>query len=224
MTAGGAVTFAAADGTPVHGDVVRPEGAVRAGAVLVHASKHERDAYGVSLPQLLVDDGFAVLRIDVRGRGESREPVPFPLMAPLQRRAVALDVAAAVDFLAGPDAGIAAGSVAVVSEQDSSGPALAARPGHPVAAHVVISGRLDAGAREGLDGLAVPVLALVSTEDRRAVGDVTELYLASGDERSRLRVVRGMGFGTTMFSAWQFAHPSEPTMEESIAAWLTGVL
>lgn len=216
------VTLMAADGWELRGDVFYPEGTPRAGVVLVHGSKHERDAYGVGLPQFLTDGGVAVVQVDIRGRGDSREPVAFPALAPLQRRQVALDVAAASAHVAslGPsDAGLA-----VVSEQDSTSAALTAVLDRPVAAHVFVSGRLTAPAREALRSLDAPRFCLVSNEDRRALRDMTDAYLAGEDARSRFRIFQGLGFGTTMFSSWQFAHPDEPSIESLIADWLLEVL
>lgn len=218
------VSYRAADGQRIAGALLIPPADRCGAALLVHGSRHERDAYGPTLPRLLAERGIAALRIDVRGRGRSSDPIPYRAMAPLQRRAVRLDVAAGVAYLARLRQ-VGARRIAIVAEQDGADAALpvCARDAR-VAACVLISGRLGAEARAAAARSRAPALCLVSKEDRRGLADMVDAYLASRHRRSRLLVYDGIGFGTTMFSAWQFEHPGEPPIEETIAEWLAGVV
>ena len=192
------------------------------GFLLVPASVHERDAYGQTLPGLLAESG-TVLAVDIRGRGDSRAPLRFRQMGPGQRRAVRLDVDAAFEYLAQRPS-VDPARVALIVEQDSAGPALAAASAGRFAAAALISGRLGSQGRDALRELRAPLLCLVSKEDRTALRDMVDAYLSVRHKRSRLLLFDGIGFGTTMFSAWQFLHRGEQPIEEKIASWLDDVL
>jgi hypothetical protein len=204
------VRFAASDGWPLAGLLRRPPNDPAAPvAVLVPGSVHERDAF-TTLADALGERGVASLRIDIRGRGGSRGEVPYARMAPGQRRAVALDVLAAVDQ---------SSAVVVVAEQDTAAHAVAGIAEDPrVRAVVLLSPR---GYLRSLD---VPVFALVSSEDRDGLRAATDAYLAASEIGSRLEVFKGLGFGTTMFSTRQFEHPDAEPLESMIADWLASVL
>ena len=215
------VTFETSDGWRIGGALFVPADKSKvAGVILVHGSRHEKDAYGQALPRLLNEQGIATLRIDIRGRGASREPLVFNAFAPEQRRAVRLDILAAIDFLASRP-GVDGRRVAVVAEQDSASPAaLACAKDRRVAAFVLLSGRLSQQAKVEMAAARFPVFCLVSKEDRRGFKDMTDAYLSSDNRLSRLKVFEGIGFGTTMFSAWQYEFPKEEPIENMIGAWL----
>ena len=215
------VTFKTADGWQIAGSISIPNAKSGvAGVVLIHGSRHEKDAYGQALPRMLYEQGIATLRIDIRGRGASREPLTFNSMAPQQRRAVSLDILAAVDFLASQP-GVASRRVAVVAEQDSATPAVVAcAKDKRVAAFVLLSGRLSQKAKGEMAAASFPIFCLVSKEDRRGFKDMTDAYLSSRNRLSRLKVFEGIGFGTTMFSAWQYEFPKEQPIENMIGVWL----
>jgi dienelactone hydrolase len=192
------------------------------GVVLVHGSHHERDAftYGVGLPDLLADRGVASLRFDIRGRGGSRQGSDFHRMAPLQRRAVALDVAAALDYLAAIPT-LAGGQLGLVGEQDTAASVVAAAAVDPrVAALVLLSPRLPSSALSQLRTRSIPTFALVSKEDRESLRATTAAYAAAPPDRRRIEVFAGLGFGTTMFMARTFEQPDEESLEQMVADWL----
>lgn len=215
------VTFETSDGWEIAGSLGVPNTKGKApGVVLIHGSRHEKDAFGQTLPQMLWERSFATLRIDIRGRGSSSDPLGFHSMAPGQRNGVCFDVQAAVEFMTSQP-GVDRKRIAIAAEQDSAGPALiACATNHRVAAYVLISGRLSGRAIDAVTSTSAPLFCLVSKEDRRGFKDMTDAYLASGNAHSRLRVFDGIGFGTTMFSAWQFEHPDKQPIEEMIADWL----
>ncbi|HSE97845.1 MAG TPA: hypothetical protein VLD57_06195, partial [Blastocatellia bacterium] len=75
-------------------------------------------------------------------------------------------------------------------------------------------------AKEEIASTRFPIFCLVSKEDRRGFKDMTDTYLSSDHSLSRLKVFEGIGFGTTMFSAWQYEFPKEEPIEQTIGAWL----
>ena len=84
------VAIAAADGWPIGGLLSMPDPATSEvpGALLVPASRHERDAY-TAVAAALAQRGVASLRIDIRGRGASRGEMSYAWMTPRQRQRVA---------------------------------------------------------------------------------------------------------------------------------------
>jgi dienelactone hydrolase len=190
--------------------------------VLVHGSHHERDAftYGIGLPELLTDRGMASLRFDIRGRGGSHHGHDFHRMAALERRAVALDVAAALDQLASrPD--VAGDRLGLIGEQDTAAAVVAAAAADPrAAALVLLSPRLPASALDQLRARSIPTFGLVSSEDRESLRATTTAFLAAPQVHRRLEVFAGLGFGTTMFMARRFEQSAEEPLEDMIADWL----
>jgi dienelactone hydrolase len=225
MTGEREVAFKAADGWQIAGLLYIPERATSVpGVVLVHGSRHEGDAYGqltsAGLPHSLSKHNVAVLRIDIRGRGASREPRVFNSFAPEEKKQVTLDVKAAIECLAAQP-GVDAKRLGIVAEQDNAhAAALASARDRRIMAHVFISGRLGESAKKAMEKVSTPIFCLVSKEDRHGFKDVTDVYLASNNKQSRLKVFEGIGFGTTMFSAWQFEYPQEQPIEDMIGVWL----
>jgi len=223
------VTFKTSDGWQVIGYLHVPQSKHKVPAVLlVHGSRHESDAYGnltaPGMPRTLSQHGVATLRFDIRGRGASREPRDFNSMAPEERARVALDIEAAIKFLASQQ-GVDARRIGVVAEQDSTTAAI--RTGakdHRVQAFVLISGRLNQSAKHAIVASSAPILCLVSKEDRRGFQDMTDAFLASKSKRSRIKVFEGLALGTTMFSTWRNEFPRQQPIDEMAATWLADVL
>ncbi|CAN5756810.1 hypothetical protein BH18ACI4_BH18ACI4_19180 [soil metagenome] len=223
------VTFKASDGWQIKGSLHVPQSKVKVPAVLlVHGSRHESDAYGnlstPGIPQTLSHQGIATLRIDIRGRGASREPRDFHSMAPDERERVALDVQAGISFL-GSQKGVDAGRIGVVAEQDTAAPVvLASARNRRVRALILISGRLSSAAKDALKQTSASLLCLVSKEDRRGFKDMTDAFLSSADDRSRIKVFEGLALGTTMFSTWRNEFPREEPIDHMAGNWLAEML
>lgn len=223
------VTFKASDGWQIMGSLHVPRSNAKVPAVLlVHGSRHESDAYGnlsaPGIPQTLSQQGIATLRIDIRGRGASREPREFHSMAPDESARVALDVQAAINFL-GSQKGVDAGRIGVVVEQDTATAAvLASARNRRVRAFILISGRLSSTAKDALKRTSASLLCLVSKEDRRGFKDMTDAFLSSTDDRSRIKVFEGLALGTTMFSTWRNEFPREEPIDQMAGIWLAEML
>jgi hypothetical protein len=225
------VEFLAADGWPLRGLLRSPTGEVATGgpddrppvpaAVLVPGSRHERDAY-TTLAAALDAVGVASLRIDIRGRGSSLGARQYSRMAPGQRQRVALDAAAALDHLAGT-AGIDPQRLGFVGEQDTAADALAGVEGDlRLGAVVLLSARHGRRLADAVQHR--PVFGLVSKEDRDGLRATVDAYLSAAPGVSRLEVLSGLGFGTTMFSTRQFEHADAEPLESMIAGWLSARL
>ena len=219
------VAFKTSDGWRIAGMMHIPKIKSKVpGVVLVHGSKHEADAYGQvstpGLPQTLSQRGVATLRIDIRGRGASLGSRGFHSMTPQQREAVRFDVEAAISFL-GSQRGVKRNRIGIVAEQDTAGAAvIAGARDRGVAAFILISGRLSVPAKGAIASTAVPIMCLVSKEDGRGFRDMTDAYLSSKSNQSRLRVFEGLALGTTMFSTWRNEFPNEQPLEEEAGIWL----
>lgn len=213
------VRLASGDGWPVGGVQRFPADNSAPGVVMVPGSRHERDAY-TGTAGVLEGRGLASVRIDVRGRGTSLDELPFARMGPLQRRRVTLDVAAALAH-AGTATGIRGDRLALVAEQDTAADAVDAAVAHDgVQAIVLLSPRDGPRLAAALARRPVPVLGLVSSEDRPGLGATADAYLAGHEDGSRLEVFRGLGFGVTMMSVRQFEHPDAEPLDDMIADWL----
>jgi dienelactone hydrolase len=217
------VELVTADGWRLGGLLRLPPDSTHAGVVLVHGSHHERDAftYGLGVPEHLAARGIASLRFDIRGRGTSRNGRDFHSLSPVEQRGVVLDVAAALDALTAREVE----AIGVVGEQDTAASvARAITNDERVRALVLVSPRLPPSALDALRARPRPTFAMVSKEDRESLRDATAAYLAGAEQRSRLEVFSGLGFGTTMFMARAFEQKTEQGLEEMIADWLGAAL
>lgn len=223
------VAFKTCDGWQIVGSFHIPDSRSKVPAVIfVHGSRHESDAYGnlsaPGMPQTLSRQGIATLRIDIRGRGASREPRDFNSMTPAERERVALDIEAAIKFLT-TQQGVDARRIGVVAEQDATTAAImAGAKDRRVRGFILISGRLSQSAKQAIAGTAAPILCLVSKEDRRGFQDMTDAFLASKSDRSRIKVFEGLALGTTMFSTWRNEFPHHQPIDEMAATWLAEIL
>ena len=225
MSADSEVAIVASDGWPIGGLLSWPnaETSEAPGALLVPASRHERDAC-TAIAAALSERGVASLRIDVRGRGASRGETSYARMTPRQRQRVTLDVAAAFDHLASVP-GVDPRRLALTAEQDTAADALGAVGGDQrLRAVALLSARHTAGCREAVGRRQVPVFGLVSKEDKEGLRATVDAFLAGDPATSRLEVFDGLGLGTTMLSTRQFEFPDDEPLEAMIADWLAARL
>jgi dienelactone hydrolase len=211
------LNITSADGWPLRGILRLPEDTTRAPfpvVMMVPDSFHERDAYE-SLAAKLHATGFASLRLDIRGRGASRSDLSYARMGPEQRRLVALDVGSALDHLAQLEK-VASDRMAVVAERNTA-PDVIAGAVERVGAAVVLGAWPSPRLTEALQRCPIPVLGLVSAEDRTGLRGTTDAFLAARPNGSDLVVLHGRGFGLTMFSTGSGRGSS---LENTITRWL----
>src|SRR4030095_9566133 len=94
------VSFITEDGWTIHGTYTVPtayRGERLPAALLLHASMHSQTVWVGYPGWAKIQESIPTLRIDWRGRGKSREPIPYISSSPTQRDKVALDVTAALN-------------------------------------------------------------------------------------------------------------------------------
>ena len=221
------VSFRTEDGWTIHGTLTKPtalaEGKPVAAVLLLHSSSHDQDIFSrSSYPGFgRMQNHFVTLRIDIRGRGKSQGPLELHSFTPQQRENLYLDVRAALNFLAGQK-GVDASRIGIFAEEISAGSAVLGAAGNPqVKALVLISGRLSTKAKAVIaDSPQVPVLCVVSSEDREGFADMTDAYKLSKNNHSDILVQNGLGLAAAIFSSWRYNHPNEKALDDIVVDWL----
>jgi dienelactone hydrolase len=213
------ISFDSEDGWRIYGTLHLPELSRdrAAAALLLHGPGHDRDAFASfvypGMAQILASLGVAALRIDWRGRGQSIGKQEYHAFTPAQRADIGMDVTAALEFLASQPE-IDADRIAVFAEETSGEWAVkGAMRNAGVKAFAFISGRLSQEARELLAGNHLPVLCIVSSEDKHSFADMSDVFAASRNPESDFRVYENMGMGTTMFTLWRYKYPDKKGVE-----------
>src|SRR5262249_14544091 len=89
-----------------------------------------------------------------------------------------------------------------------------------VRAMALISGRLGEASKRQIESEpGLPLLLMVSSEDREGFADMTDAYFLSKSKETDIEVYSGLGVGTGMFSVWRYKFPKEKPMHESIGEW-----
>ena len=209
------VTFQAEDGWTIHGTYTVPasykQGQKLPAALLMHASMHSQTVWVGYPGWAKIQESIATLRIDWRGRGKSREPIPFINSTQEQREKIALDARAALDFLANQKE-VDPSRVGVVAEELSASPAIMGALEDPrVRVMVLLSGLLN---EKAIDLIASnetkPILFIVSKEDKRSFSDTTDAYNLTRSAGSDIWVQDGLGIGATMGSVWRNKYTDQP--------------
>jgi len=229
------ISYTTEDGWTIRGTLSIPEGLDPServpAAVLVHSPAHDRDAYlGLHLigrhqqakESLWTALGrTATLRIDIRGRGGSSEPVEYRRLTEADRAKVALDVSGAIDYLSKQQE-VEADRIGVVAEGESAEAALGASlRDRRVIGVMLLSGRVSEGTKEAVTGRAdLPILCVVSKEERASVVDMAGVYAKSLHPASDLMILRDVGVGNSMFIMWANKFPNERSLESIAAEWL----
>jgi len=225
------ITLKTDDGWTISGMISAPESkAGRAPAVLfLHSYEHDRDAYGQylypGLAQVIGARDVATLRIDFRGRGRSAGAKRLHEFSPEELSKLALDVRAAIAFLAAQP-GIDADHLGIVAEGASAEAALMGWSGdRKVKAIILLSGRMSEAAKQQIAAYPdLPLSFVVSKEDRESFRDLADAYKLARNADSRIAVYKDIGMGTTMFSVWRSEKPKEKPLEEGLADWIVAQL
>jgi len=167
--AGSFTGFRTSDGITIAADLQRPEGGPAPIVLLGHQLYRDRTSWDPIVSPLL-NAGYAVLRIDHRGCGESTREVSSPdqLKGP-QRSSFPLDMVEAIDA-AKELPGVDASRIAIVAADFSVTPAVRCAMEHPeVSALVLISGVVREEEESWLlDHPELPVLLIASAGHRTA--------------------------------------------------------
>lgn len=233
------VSFITEDRWTIYGTLSMPaslkSGEKVPGVVLVHSPLHDRDIYLgrhlVALDTQAKDTlrgalgSTATLRIDIRGRGKSSTPKEYSSFTEEQRGRVALDVAAALDFLSRNEH-IDSGRMGVVAEGASAEAAVVAvSRDDRVRGLVLLSGRVGQAAKDQVRTREdLPVLCVASKEDKTAVVDMAGVFVASRSPESDLMMLKDVGAGNSMFIMFANKFPKEKSLESVIGDWLTARL
>ena len=186
-------------------------------------TKRSVSSGGDRLASALKSAGLAVLRIQlpIRGSGHNQTRSSKSSVARSARHAVEKSFESAVERFSS-QCGNGGDRIAVLAEEAVADAAvLGARAHWQVRSFVLLSGRLSRTAKEILaEWVDDPVLCLVSSEDKRALRDMTDVYFASGHADTDIRVFEGMGRGAEMLEGWAQRFPDGEPLERAIAAWL----
>lgn len=112
--------------------------------------------------------------------------------------------------------------IAVIAEGDTADSAvLGAQSASPVRSFVLLSGRLSRRAKEILAAWeANPALCLVSSEDKRALRDMTDIYFASRHSDTDIEVFEALGRGMDMLDNWSAKFGESKPLERRVAEWI----
>ena len=209
------VSFETEDGWTIHGTLTVPAkhigGESLPAALLLHSSMHSRTVW-VSFPGWAkLQESMVTLRIDIRGRGKSEGPILLVDMSQAQREKVALDVKAALDFLALAKE-VDPARIGIVAEEFSAGPAVIGAMEDPrVRVFVFLSGVLNPRAMELVASNATkPILFIVSKEDKRGFRDMAKAFSLTRSAGSDIWIQDGLGIGVTMCNMWRNRYTDQP--------------
>jgi len=112
--------------------------------------------------------------------------------------------------------------IALVAEGGAADRAvLSARAAWQLRSFVFLSGRLGLQAKELLgEWQKNPILCLVSSEDKTALRDMTDVYFTSKHPDTDIRVFEDLGRGAGLITSWAEQFPQRVPMERTIAEWL----
>jgi pimeloyl-ACP methyl ester carboxylesterase len=165
----GSFGFRTSDGITIAGDLELPEGGPAPLVLLGHQLYRDRTSWDPLVPRLL-EAGYAVLRIDHRGCGESTREVPSPdrLTGP-QRSGFPLDMLEAIHTVKG-NFDVDASRIAVVAADFSVTPAVRCAMENPeVGALVLLSGAMREEEESWiLEHPEMPVLMIAAERHRTA--------------------------------------------------------
>jgi dienelactone hydrolase len=112
--------------------------------------------------------------------------------------------------------------IGIVAEQQSAEAAVMAWSGDPrVSSMALISGRLSDETKNLIAANSkLPLLLVVSSEDKEGFADATDAYFLSTSRETDIEVYEGLGTGAAMFGAFRERSPKEVPLERRIADWI----
>jgi dienelactone hydrolase len=213
------VELTSSDGWVLHATRSRPRLAELApGVVLLHSGRSDRAAFA-RLERLLVEQRFAVLNLDWRGRGESTGRGTYDALTATERAEGWRDAAAALDHLAACE-GVDGERLAAVGVIHGAEHAVRAGQRDPrVRAIALLTGYRPASDEERayLTGGGPATLYVTARDQRVTTEAMRELHRASPVGRSRYVEYAGAAIGYQLFDL-------DPTLEPTIVSWLAEVL
>jgi dienelactone hydrolase len=211
------VSFKTEDDWTIYANLLVPEtlekGARAPGVVMVHSGLSDRYIFH-DLERLFVKNGMAVINIDWRGRGKSREKGSFFTIPKDERDRAHLDVKAAVELLAArPE--VDAQNIAIIGTYIGAKFAAAAAVGDPrIGAVVMLSGYIPSGKeREELAGVTFPILFIGSRGFGPVTNAMADLYELTRSKGSELIIYDGGALGYQLFEV-------DETLERKIVDWV----
>jgi dienelactone hydrolase len=229
------VSFKTEDGWTIYGTLSIPDNSKEKlpVVVLLPAIEHDRAAYGIyrdpgqARPQypgiapIITGRGVATLTLDLRGRGKSIGKKEMHSFSPEEMSKVYLDVKAALDFISSQP-GLDPSRTGIVASGTSAEAAVMAGAGDTrVRAISLLSGRLSEGAKDRIAASPeLPLLLIVSSEDRAGFSDMTDAYFLSKNRESDIEVYNGLGIGTWMLSMFRQKFPNDTPLHAKIGDWV----
>jgi dienelactone hydrolase len=231
------VSFKTADGWTIYAAFNLPDqsqGKVPA-VILLPSYEHDRAAFGVyrdpgpgrpqypGLAPEIARHGVATLTLDLRGRGRSKGPKELHSFNPEELAQIYLDVRAALAFLDTHPAIDSSRLGIVAAGQSAEAAVMGWRGDSRITAMALLSGRLTEDAKKELAANPkLPLLLVVSSEDKRGFADLTDAYFASKSQESEIQIYHGLGTGTWMFSLFKQKYPNEKPLHTAIGDWIAG--
>jgi dienelactone hydrolase len=213
------VAMTSSDGWQLHATRWLPDRSRPApGVVLLHSGRSDRAVFS-RLERLLAEQGFAVLNLDWRGRGQSTNRGTYMALSADERAAGWRDAAAAFDHLAACP-GVDPDRLAAIGVIHGAEHAVrAAVNGSGVRALVILTGYRPADSAESafLTGPTVDVLYVTSTAHTVTTAAMRALYETSPSRRTRYVEYPGGAIGYQLFEL-------DPGLEPAIVNWLVEVL
>lgn len=155
------------------------------------------------------------------GLAVKRVQVPVGAKAKARKPTVEKAVKRAIDRLSS-ESGENGDRIALVAEGKAANRAvLGAVSDQRVRSFCLLSGRLSQEAKDVLVAWRHnPSLCLVSSEDKKSLRDMTDVYFGSNQAGTDIRVFEQMGRGLDMFESWARQFPDSEPLEQSVAGWI----
>jgi dipeptidyl aminopeptidase/acylaminoacyl peptidase len=211
------ISFETEDGWTIYGNLLTPgtleKGERAPGVVMAHSGLSDRYIFH-DLERLFVKNGMAVLNIDWRGRGKSRDRGSFFTLPKDERDRAHLDVKAAVESLAARTE-VDAQRIAIVGTYIGAKYAATAALGDSrVGAVVMLSGYIPSGKeREEIAGAAFPILFIGSRGFGAVTNAMEDLYELTRDRGSEFISYDGGALGYQLFEV-------DRGLEQKIVDWV----